>query len=127
MLRPTHDPPRACRDDNASKSERNDSSRAANPDNLISYGPPESESSDPMVAKSEMTEILAQDQESKADRSRLRRSNRRIALTLLALSTVFFAGVILTRLSGNSRIGLMFLGAAILLFLITAIGRNLRK
>ena len=31
------------------------------------------------------------------------------------------------RLTGDSRTGLMFLGAAILLFLITAIGGNLRS
>ena len=68
------------------------------------------------------------EQESDEDSAaRLRRSNGRIALTLLALSAVFFAGTIFTRLSGNSRVGLMFLGAAILLFLVTAIGRNLRK
>ena len=59
--------------------------------------------------------------------ARLRRSNRRIALILLAISAVFFAGIIGTRLSGDSRIGLMFLGTAVLLFLVIAIGRNLRK
>lgn len=55
------------------------------------------------------------------------RSNRRIAWTLLALSTVFFAGIILSRVTGDSRIGLMVLGAAVTLFLVVAIGRNLRK
>ena len=63
----------------------------------------------------------------KDDGARTERSNRRIAWTLFALSTVFFAGIIFSRVSGDSRIGLMVLGAAIFLFLVVAIGRNLRK
>ena len=63
----------------------------------------------------------------KESRTRTARSNRRIAWTLLALSIIFFAGIIFSRLTGDSRVGLMVLGVAVTLFLIIAIGRNLRK
>lgn len=63
----------------------------------------------------------------KGDGARTSRSNRRIAWTLFALSVVFFAGIIFSRVTGDSRIGLMVLGAAVFLFLVVAIGRNLRK
>lgn len=59
--------------------------------------------------------------------SRTARSNRRVAWTLFALSAVFFGGIIFSRVTGDSRTGLMVLGAAIFLFLVVAIGRNLRK
>ena len=63
----------------------------------------------------------------KDDGSRTARSNRRVAWTLFALSAVFFGGIIFSRVTGDSRTGLMVLGAAIFLFLVVAIGRNLRK
>ena len=55
---------------------------------------------------------------------RLRTSNRRIAWTLASIATVFFAGIIATRWVGGT-IGIGVLGAAVLLFLVIAIGRNL--
>ena len=59
--------------------------------------------------------------------ARLARSNRHIAWTLVALCAVFFSGIIVARLSGDTRAGLVTLGIAISLFLVVAIGRNLRK
>lgn len=56
-----------------------------------------------------------------------RRANRRVAWTLGLLSAVFFGGIVAARMSGDSRIGLITLGIAISLFLVVAIGRNLRK
>lgn len=61
------------------------------------------------------------------DPAHLRRSNHRVAWTLVLLCTVFFAGIIAARVSGDSRIGLITLGIAISLFLIVAVGRSLRK
>ena len=61
------------------------------------------------------------------DAARLRRSNHRVAWTLVLLCTVFFAGIIAARMSGDSRIGLITLGIAISLFLVVAIGRSLWK
>jgi hypothetical protein len=79
------------------------------------------------IAGSESCKDLPERQSADDGAARLRRSNRRIALTLLAISAAFFAGIISTRLGGDSRTGLMFLGTAVLLFLVIAIGRNLRK
>ena len=61
------------------------------------------------------------------DAVRRRRSNRRVAWTLVLLCMVFFVGIIAARVSGDSRTGLVTLGIAITLFLILAIGRSLRK
>ena len=80
-----------------------------------------------LIAESEGRKNVPEHPSAEEGAARLRRSNRRLALMLLALSAVFFGGVIVTRLSGDSRTGLMFLGAAVLLFLVIAIGRNLRK
>jgi hypothetical protein len=64
----------------------------------------------------------------KADATaRLRRSNVRTALVLLAIAVVFFFGIIATKFLGDPRISISVLGAAVLLFLVVAIGRNLRK
>ena len=51
---------------------------------------------------------------------RLRASNRRTALILASIAAVFFAGIIATR-----WIGIM--STFVLLFLVVAIGRNLRS
>jgi uncharacterized protein YcfJ len=60
------------------------------------------------------------------DAAATRRSNRRIALTLGSIALVFFGGIIATQLLGGNGTGLTVLGAAVLLFLVLAIGRNLR-
>jgi hypothetical protein len=57
---------------------------------------------------------------------RLRASNRRTAWILSSIAVVFFAGIIATRWIGGGAIGIGVMGAAVLLFLIVAIGRNLR-
>jgi hypothetical protein len=56
---------------------------------------------------------------------RLRASNRRIAWTLASIAALFFAGIIATRWVGG-RVGIGVMGTAVLLFLVIAIGRNLR-
>jgi hypothetical protein len=61
------------------------------------------------------------------DSARLRSANRRTALTIAAIAVLFFAGVIAAQFVGDATTGMAALGAAILLFLCAAIGRNLRK
>ena len=56
----------------------------------------------------------------------LRASNRRTAFVLVAIAATFFAGIIGSRLIGGDATGLGVLGIAAVLFLVVAIGRNLR-
>ncbi len=56
---------------------------------------------------------------------RLRSANRRTALAVAAVAFLFFAGVIAAQFVGES--GMTVLGGAVLLFLVFAIGRVLRK
>src|SRR5215470_8289966 len=58
---------------------------------------------------------------------RLRASNRRVAWTLASIAAVFFAGIIATRGLGGGTIGIGVMGSVVLLFLVIAIGRNLRR
>ena len=58
--------------------------------------------------------------------SRLRRANRRTAVVLVAIALVFFFGIIATRFMENPTMGIGVVSFAIILFLIVAIGRNLR-
>jgi hypothetical protein len=60
-------------------------------------------------------------------RQRLRASNRRVAWTLFSIAFVFFGGIIATRWLGGGAIGIGVMGTAVLLFLVIAIGRNLRR
>lgn len=57
---------------------------------------------------------------------RLRASNRRTALTLASIAALFFVGIITSKLVGDPGIGIGVLGGAVLLYLVVAIGRNLR-
>ena len=57
---------------------------------------------------------------------RLRASNRRTAFVLAAIAATFFVGVIGSKFIGGPAAGIGVLGAAVLLFLVVAIGRNLR-
>jgi hypothetical protein len=57
---------------------------------------------------------------------RLRASNRKVAWTLASIAAVFFAGIIATRWVGGG-VGIGVMGAVVLLFLVVAIGRNLRR
>ena len=61
------------------------------------------------------------------DSGRLRTANRRTAAILLSVAAVFFAGIIATRWVGGGTIGIGVMGTAVLLFLVIAIGRNLRR
>jgi len=60
------------------------------------------------------------------DGARLKATNRKTALVLASIACVFFGGVFATRFLGGPLIGIGILGSAVLLFLIVAIGRNLR-
>ena len=57
---------------------------------------------------------------------RLRAVNRRTALVLAGIAIVFFVGIMATRFMGGPVTGIAILGSAVLLFLVVAIGRNLR-
>jgi lipopolysaccharide export LptBFGC system permease protein LptF len=57
---------------------------------------------------------------------RQRRANRRTALVLLSIALVFFVGIFASRLAGDETVGMGVIGGAVLLFLVVAIGRNLR-
>ena len=58
--------------------------------------------------------------------ARIRTSNRRTALTLASIAVVFFFGIIATKFMGGPATGIGVVGAAVLLYLVVAIGRNLR-
>ena len=57
--------------------------------------------------------------------ARLRAANRRTALTLAAIAVMFFLGIIGSRFMGGAT-GIGVVGAGVLLYLVVAIGRNLR-
>jgi hypothetical protein len=56
---------------------------------------------------------------------RVRRANVRTAVILATIAVVFFAGIIFAKYLGDASTGMTVLGAAVLLFLVLAIGRNL--
>ena len=58
---------------------------------------------------------------------RLRASNRRTASILASIAAVFFAGIIAMRWMGGGTVGIGIMSMAVLLFLVVAIGRNLRS
>ncbi len=58
--------------------------------------------------------------------ARIRASNRRTALTLVSIALVFFFGIIATKFMGGPATGIGVVGSAVLLYLVVAIGRNLR-
>jgi len=59
--------------------------------------------------------------------SRLRRSNVRTALVLLSIAATFFVGVIAAKFIGGYEFGMSVVGFAVFMFLVFAIGRNLRR
>lgn len=61
------------------------------------------------------------------DHSGQRRANLRTALVLASVALAFFVGILATRFVGDGQSGITVLGGAIMLFLLIAIGRNLRK
>ena len=60
------------------------------------------------------------------DAAGLRASNRKTALVLTVIAIIFFVGIIATKFMGGPKMGIGILGSAVLLFLVVAIGRNLR-
>ena len=58
---------------------------------------------------------------------RVRSANVRTALVLASIALVFFVGIIFAKFIGDTSTGMTVLGAAVLLFLVVAIGRNLRN
>ena len=58
--------------------------------------------------------------------NRQRAANRRTAALLFAIAAVFFVGFVASRFIGDTATGMTVIGLAVLLFLIVAIGRNLR-
>jgi hypothetical protein len=61
------------------------------------------------------------------DAERLRTANRRTALILLAIVLVFFFGIILSRFIESPAVSIGVVGGAMLLYLVVAIGRHLRR
>jgi hypothetical protein len=61
------------------------------------------------------------------DPTRRRAANLRTALILLAIALVFFFGIMATKFMGDPTTAIGVLGTAVLLYLVVAIGRNLRK
>jgi hypothetical protein len=62
-----------------------------------------------------------------APAKKLRASNLRTAAILLSIALTFFVGVIAAKWMGTPQVSIGVLGSAVLLFLLVAIGRNLRK
>ena len=63
----------------------------------------------------------------KDEGARRRSANLRTALILLSIALVFFFGIIATKFMGSPSTAISVLGTAVLLYLVVAIGRNLRK
>jgi len=59
--------------------------------------------------------------------SSLKAANRRTGMTLLAIALLFFVGIILSRFIDDPRVSMGVVGGAVLLYLLVAIGRHLRK
>jgi hypothetical protein len=58
---------------------------------------------------------------------RLNAANRRTGLILLAIVLLFFFGIILSRFIESPAVSMGVVGGAVLLYLMVAIGRHLRK
>lgn len=61
------------------------------------------------------------------DAGALKRANLRTALVLLSVAIVFFVGIIAARFIGGFTEGVSLMGILVLLYLVVAIGRNLRR
>jgi hypothetical protein len=60
------------------------------------------------------------------DAARRKSANNRVAIVLVSVTCAFFFGIIAARFMGGPTTGISVMGAAVLLFLVVAIGRNLR-
>jgi hypothetical protein len=58
---------------------------------------------------------------------RAKSANLRTALVFASIAIVFFCGIIATKWMGGPVVGIGVMGVAVLVFLVFAIGRNLRK
>ncbi|MFI4888475.1 MAG: cytochrome oxidase small assembly protein [Burkholderiales bacterium] len=67
------------------------------------------------------------DDPARGDAERLKTANRRTGLVLLAIVLVFFFGIILSRFIDSPAVSIGVVGGAVLLYLVVAIGRHLRK
>ena len=54
-------------------------------------------------------------------------ANLRTALVLLSIALVFFFGIIASKFMGDPTTAISVIGTAVLLYLVVAIGRNLRR
>ena len=59
--------------------------------------------------------------------ARLRAANVHTAIVLASIAAVFFFGVIAAEFIGGPTAAIGVMGSTMLLFLVVAIGRNLRK
>jgi hypothetical protein len=67
------------------------------------------------------------DDPTRTDVERLKAANRRTGFVLLAIALVFFFGIILSRFIESPAVSIGVVGGAVLLYLVVAIGRHLRK
>jgi hypothetical protein len=58
---------------------------------------------------------------------RVRAAVRRTGLMLLAIALLFFFGIIASRFIASEAVSIAVVGGAVLLYLLVAIGRHLRK
>ena len=58
---------------------------------------------------------------------RAKSANLRTALVFASIALVFFCGIIATKWMGGPTVGIGVMGIAVLVFLVFAIGRNIRK
>ncbi len=58
---------------------------------------------------------------------RARSANLRTALVFASIAFAFFVGIIANKWLGGPGIGIGVMGGAVLVFLVFAIGRNLRR
>jgi protein-S-isoprenylcysteine O-methyltransferase Ste14 len=70
---------------------------------------------------------LMADDPTRRNPERLKAANRRTGLVLLAVAVLFFFGIIASRMFDDPLIPTAVLGAAVILYLVIAIGRHLRK
>ena len=61
------------------------------------------------------------------DSERRKAANVRTALVFASIAVVFFVGIIVAHAFAGALIGVAVMGAAVLLFLVFAIGRNLHR
>jgi len=60
-------------------------------------------------------------------RDDLRAANKRTALALASIALVFFLGIVFAKWMGDGDSGMTVLGVAVLLFLVFAVVRSIRK